>query len=80
MRFLYIEIPGNGQVAVDVEQAAVLDDPEVVQVDPVLAAMYVDIADQILKELEVGFVHDAGGETHADLLLIRRRLRVAGRH
>ena len=43
-----IEVPGHGKVTVDVEETAVFDNAKVVEVDPVGAAVRVDIGDHIL--------------------------------
>jgi len=55
-----IQIPGNGEVTVDVEETAVFDDTKIMQVDPVGATVGIDIGDHVLQQLEVGFVHDPG--------------------
>src|SRR5579863_7105174 len=48
VRFEDVEVPGHGQMTVDVEALPVFDHPQIVQVDPVLAAMLVEIRDQVL--------------------------------
>jgi len=63
-----VEIPGHRKMAVDVEEAAIFDDAKIMEIDPVLAAMFVDIADHFLQELQVGLVHDAGDAFAQDMI------------
>jgi len=48
MRFEDVEVPGYGQMTVDVEAVAVFDDAEIVQVDPVFTPMFIQVSDQIV--------------------------------
>src|SRR5690606_6697066 len=60
MRLMDIEVPGQGDVAVEMQCAAVLDDPDIVQVNPVFAALAIQRLNHFLKEIPVAFIHDAG--------------------
>lgn len=63
-----VEVPGHGEVAIDVEQAAVFDDAEVVEVDPILAPVMIHIIDHLLEQLQIGLVHDAGDAFTEDMI------------
>jgi hypothetical protein len=41
VRFMHIQIPGNGQVAIQMYPAAIFYDPQVMQVNPVLPAVLI---------------------------------------
>lgn len=49
MRLVNIKIPRHGEVAIDVKGAAILDDPDVVNINPVLASLPVKHSDHFLK-------------------------------
>jgi hypothetical protein len=60
MRLSYIQVPGNGKMAIDMQEAAVFYHPQVVQVHPVFAAAVIKHFYKTLEQLDIGFIHDAG--------------------
>src|ERR1700743_94699 len=63
-----IEIPGYGEMTVYVQEAAVLDDTQVVEVDPVFAAAGGETGDHLLEELHIGFIHDPSDGFAKDMI------------
>lgn len=49
--FLDVEVPGHGEVTVDMKKAAVFDHTEIVEIDPVVAAAGVEVRDHFLQQL-----------------------------
>ena len=41
MRFLYIQVPGNGKVAVTMKPVAVFNEPHIMEVYPILPAVLI---------------------------------------
>ena len=58
--FVYIEVPWNGEVAINMHLIAVFDDAQVVQVNPVWLAFFVEQRYHLLQQIGVGFIHNAG--------------------
>ena len=73
-----VEVPGHGQMTVDVQPAAVFDHAEVVEVDPVVPAMGVQIRHHVLQQLHIRLVHDPCNGTAEDFIARLRRLPNAG--
>ena len=48
VRFEDVEVPGHGQMAVDMQAIPIFDHPQVVKIDPVLAAMLVQVGDEFV--------------------------------
>jgi len=68
MRLHEIEVPGQGEVTVDMQQPTVLDHPQVMQVYPVLAAVVVEIGHHVAEQLHIRLVHDAGDGAAQDAI------------
>ena len=60
MCLIYIEIPRHGEVTIEVEDRAVFDGAEVVQVYPSRAFILVEHGDELLEQFHIGLVHDTG--------------------
>ena len=60
MRLPYIQVPGIGHVAVNVQDITKFDHPQVVDINPVGLAVAVQQADHPDQYLVVCFVHNAG--------------------
>ena len=66
--FMHIEIPGNGEVTVDMQHTAILYHPQVVQVHPVLFPVGVQHLHQPVQQLLAS--GDQRGENAADALVV----------
>lgn len=49
MRLEHIEVPGQGQMTVDMQAIPIFDYPQIVEIDPILPAMRIQISDQVLQ-------------------------------
>src|SRR5687768_16502181 len=67
VRLVDVEIPRYCQVAIDVQRAAILDDPDIVNIDPVFAAFTIQRRDHLAQQFIVAFIHNAGDGSANDL-------------
>jgi len=68
MGFHQVEVPGQGKMAIDVEEASIFDHTQVVQVDPVLPSVVIEIGHHVAQELHIRLVHDAGNGAAQDTI------------
>jgi len=60
MRLHEIQIPGQGKMTIHMQNVPILDHPEIVQVDPILAPVDIQIRHHALEQFHIRLVHDAG--------------------
>ena len=55
-----MKIPWNSQMTIDVQDTAVFDDPEIVDIHPCSASPFVQMINQLDQEGFICFIHDPG--------------------
>jgi hypothetical protein len=60
MGFMHIEIPGHCQMAVDMKCTAVFDNPDIVNINPVLASIIIEGFDHSPEQILITLIHNPG--------------------
>src|SRR5580765_6447532 len=59
MGFIYIQVPGNSKMAIDMQYASIFDYTQIVQVDPIHSPMLIHMANHFFQQINIRFIHNA---------------------
>ena len=60
MRFVYIQVPGHGKMAVHMQLSSIFNYSQVVQIHPIFLFVPVEHFHHMFQQSEVGFIHYSG--------------------